>query len=74
MPTSDRLAAERRSEAYAIKFDLDCGMDGCAPEGAEPTDDNLALNLGHCVRPPRPEEYPAIRRAVTAYRAGTLPA
>jgi hypothetical protein len=62
-------AYERRCEGYAIHFVLDCGMDGYAPAGAGPTDENLALNLRHCARVPRPGEYPDIRRHVAAFIA-----
>ena len=65
-------AVEARHQGYAIKFVLDCGMDGRAPANAEPTGENLALTLGSCGRPPRADEYPAIRMHVDTYRMAQM--
>lgn len=55
-----REALARRCEGYAVKFAIE--------SGAEPTDENLRERLDRCGRPPRPEEYPGIRRGVFAFR------
>ena len=65
-------ALQRRYQGYAVRFVLDCGKDGCAPANAEPTDANLALTLGGCVRAPKAEDYPAIRLHVDTCRMGLM--
>jgi len=65
-------ALQQRHQSYAIHFVLGCGMDGRAEANAEPTDENIALTLSTCVRPPRPDEYPAIRQHVDTYRMGLM--
>lgn len=69
--TEERRAAalERRYRGYANHFALDWQMDANEGATAEPTDENLALVLRNCARPPRPEDYPHIRRHVMAARA-----
>ena len=67
-------ALQRRHQGYAVKFVLDCGMDGRAPANAEPTDASLALTLGGCARSPRPIEYAAIRMHVDTYRMAQMSA
>lgn len=59
-----RTAAEaRRARGYAMKFIND--------SAAEPTDEDLAEVLAHCVRRPKPEWFPAIRAEVLAWRLET---
>ena len=66
---------EQRHQKYAVRFVLDCGMNGRAEDpSAEPTDENLAKTLGSVVRPPRPDEYPAIRMHVDTYRMAQMSA
>lgn len=49
-----------RARRYAAKFRADT-MCQEPPMLLEPTDENLASILNRCVRPARPDEYPAIR-------------
>jgi hypothetical protein len=53
-------ALDRRNSGYAARFVNEC-------EG-EPTAANLTRVLARCVRPPRAEDYPAIRRHVGKFR------
>lgn len=57
---SRATALASRYVAYAMKF-LNETED-------EPTDENIEKRLGGCVRPPKPEDYPYIRREVFAWR------
>jgi hypothetical protein len=62
---STETPLERRYRRYAAKFVSDTdGQD----RPAEPTDANLKASLDRCVRPARPEEYPAIRANIPAIR------
>ena len=53
-------AIDRRLSGYAARFVNEC--DGPA------TAANLTRVLASCVRPPRPGEFPRIRRHVTRWR------
>ena len=53
-------ALDRRNSGYAAKYVNDSDQ--------EPTDANLKRVLARCVRAPRPEDYPAIRHHVAAFR------
>ena len=60
MSAGRAAAVDRLMSGYAAHFVNDCG--------SEPTAANLARVLASCVRPPRAEEYPAIRRHVAKWR------
>lgn len=59
--------AALRATAYAAKFRADT-MSQEPPVLLESTDENLAEILGRCVRPARPDEYPAIRAALASWQ------
>ena len=60
MSAGRAAALDRRMSGYAAKFVSD--------SEAEPTAANLERVLASCVRPPRAEEFPAIRRHVAKWR------
>jgi hypothetical protein len=60
---------DRRAQGYAAKFRAETIRQE-PPAHVEPTDENLAriVSRPSIVRPARPEEYPAIRAALAAWR------
>ena len=59
--SAGRVAAlDRRNSGYAARLVNECEQ--------EPTAANMTRVLAACVRPPRPGDYPAIRRHVTRWR------
>jgi hypothetical protein len=63
MSSAIEEAIQNRYAKYAVKFAND------AP-GMMPTDARLAEVLANCARPPKPEEFPAIRQLLNTYLDG----
>ncbi|MEU5978489.1 hypothetical protein [Streptomyces sp. NPDC047315] len=61
VPTADELRARRSAEGFAAKW-------WAEQRTEEPTDDALRAVFAQCVKPPRPERYPAIRVAIAAMK------
>ncbi|MEU6462199.1 hypothetical protein [Streptomyces sp. NPDC046976] len=55
---ADDAKTRRRAEGFAAKW-------WAEQHTEEPTDDRLRTTFANCVKPPRPELYPAIREAIT---------
>ncbi|MGA5453850.1 hypothetical protein ACPCVO_45275 [Streptomyces umbrinus] len=53
------VKARRRAVGFAAKW-------WAEQHTEEPTDEALRATFAHCVKPPRPESYPAIREAIAA--------
>ena len=60
--TGTQDAVEHRNMRYAMKY--------VNESAAEPTDANLAAVLASCGRPPKPAEFPFIRRHVHTFQDG----
>jgi hypothetical protein len=56
----------RRATGYAAKFRAET-ISAEPPRRILPTDANLKSILDRCARPARPDEYPAIRRALAEW-------
>ncbi|MGX1267999.1 hypothetical protein [Streptomyces phaeoluteigriseus] len=58
-PPADDDKARRRAVGFAAKW-------WAEQHTEEPTDEALRATFAHCVKPPRPELYPVIRKAIAA--------
>ncbi|ANZ13349.1 hypothetical protein ACH4YO_40590 [Streptomyces noursei] len=64
VPTAEeRPADDVKTRRHAVQF---AGKWWADQHTEEPTDEALCAAFAHCVKPPRPELYPAIREAIAA--------